>query len=155
VKQIRCVRSLLLAIVVLPLLPDSASAMRPLAMRSPGNPYLQESGAGAPLGKLNVPPKAMAGNCITMVSPNYPQTMGDSPKAATVIVRVVIWKSGNVTPLRVISGQTAFQDEAMNTVRLWKYKPFARDGELLDVTTDIAVDFDPAKPGGVVTHLSR
>jgi hypothetical protein len=40
----------------------------------------------------------------------------------------------------------------MNTVRLWRFKPFARDGEPLDVTTDVRVEFDPAKPGGVVTH---
>ena len=153
--QIRYIRSLLLASVVFPLLPDSASAMGLAAIASARALRLQESAAGAPLGKLNVPPRAMAGNCITMVSPHYPQTTGDSPKATTVIVRVVIWKSGNVTPLRVISGQSSLQDEAMNTVRLWKYKPFARDGELLDVTTDVSVDFDPAKPGGVVTHPIR
>jgi TonB family protein len=152
VKQIKCIRSLLLASVVFRLLPDSASAMRPSAVRSPGDAYLQESAAGAPSGKLNVPPRAMAGNCITMVSPAYPPTAGGSPTAALVIVHVVIWKSGNVTPLRAISGPSRLQDEAMNTVRLWRYKPYARDGEPLDVTTDIQVEFDPAKPGGLVTH---
>ena len=151
-KQIRCIRSLLLASVAFPLLPGSAIAMRPSAIRSLGGPYLQDSGAGAPLGKLHVSPAMMAGQCITMVSPAYPQTAGDAPTAATVTVRVVIWKSGNVTPLRAISGPQGLQDEAMNTVRLWKYRPFARDGGPLDVTTDIQVEFDPAKPGGVVTH---
>jgi TonB family protein len=152
VKQIRCIRSLLLASVVFPLLPGSASALRLSAIRSPGGSYLQESGAGAPLGKLNVSSAVMAGHCITMVSPTYPPTAGDSPMAAMVVVRVVIWRSGNVTPLRAISGPQGLQDEAMNAVRLWKYKPFARDGGPLDVTTDIQVEFDPAKPGGVVTH---
>jgi TonB family protein len=153
--QIRCIRTLLLASVVFPLLPDSASAMGLAAVASVSGLHPQETAAGAPLGKLNVPSKAMAGNCITRVSPHYPQTTGDSPTATTVIVRVVIWKSGNVTPLRAISGPSALQDEAMNTVRLWKYKPLARDGEFIDVTTDIPVDFDPAKPGGVVTHPTR
>jgi periplasmic protein TonB len=108
--------------------------------------------AGAPLGKLNVPAKEMAGRCITMVSPTYPQTASDHRTASTVIVKVVIWKSGNVSPMRVVSGQPSLQAEAMNAVRLWRYKPFVRDGEPLDVTTDIRVDFDPGKPGGIVTH---
>ena len=154
-KQIRCIRSLLLASVVFPLLPHSVSAMGPSAVRPAGALYLQDSGAGAPLGKLNVSPGVMAGHCITMVSPTYPATAGDSPTASTVVVRVVIWKSGTVSPMRAISGPTSLQDEAINTVRLWKYKPFARDGEPLDVTTDILVDFDPAKPGGVVSHPSH
>jgi TonB family protein len=152
VKQISCIRSLLLASVVFRLVPDSASAVRPSAIRSPGDPYLQEGAAGAPLGKLNVPLSIMAGHCITMVSPEYPPAAADPPTAAIVIVRVVIWKSGNVTPLRAISGPQGLQDEAMTTVRLWRYKPYARDGEPLDVTTDIQVEFNPAKPGGLVTH---
>jgi TonB family protein len=155
-KTIRCIRRLILASITTPLLlSHPASAMRFAAIGFATALHLQESGVGSPLGKLNVSPKVMAGQCITMVSPNYPQTAGDSPAASTVIVRVVIWRSGNVSPMRVISGPSALQDEAMNTVRLWKYKPFARDGELLDVTTDIPVDFDPAKPGGVVTHPTR
>ena len=151
-KQIRYVRSLLLASVVFSHLPDPASAMGLAAIASGRALHLQESAAVAPLGKLNVPPKAMAGNCITMVSPTYPQITDDSPKASSVIVRAVIWKSGNVSPMQAISGPSSLQDEAMNTVRLWRYKPFVRDGETLDVTTDIRVDFDPATPGGVVTH---
>ena len=154
-KAIRRIPCSLLASVVFPLLPHSASAMGPWAGRSAGALYLQESGAGAPLGKLNVPPRVMAGRCITMVSPNYPQTTGDPPAPSTVIVRVVIWKSGSVSPMRVISGPSSLLDEAMNTVRLWRYKPYARDGEAVDVTTDIRVDFDPAKPGGVVTHPNQ
>jgi TonB family protein len=151
-KQIRCIRTLLLASMVFPLLPDASSAMRRAAIRSPGDLYLQESTAAAPLGKLNVPAKMMASRCVTMVSPIYPQTTENSPMPSNVIVRAVIWKSGSVSPLRVISGQLALQDAAMNAVRQWKYEPFASGGEPVDVTTDIRVDFDPAKPGGVVTH---
>jgi TonB family protein len=150
-KQIRCIRSLVLASMVFPLLPDSASAMSPSAIRSRGGLYLQEGGA-TPLGKLNIPARMMASRCITMVSPTYPQMTENSRTPSTVIVRVVIWKSGSVSPLQVISGQSALQAAAMSAVRGWEYKPFDRDGEPLDVTTDISVDFDPAKPGGIVTH---
>jgi periplasmic protein TonB len=76
----------------------------------------------------------------------------NSRTPSTVIVRVVIWKSGSVSPLQAISGQSALQAAAINAVRGWKYKPFDRDGEPVDVTTEIPVDFDPAQPGGIVTH---
>jgi TonB family protein len=154
-KTIRRIPSSLLASVVFALLPHSASAMGPSAVRSAGALYLQESGAGAPLGKLNVPARMMANRCITMVSPTYPQMTENSRTPSTVIVRVVIWKSGGVTPLQVISGRSALQAAAMSAVKGWAYKPFDRDGEPLDVTTDISVDFDPATPGGVVTHPNR
>ena len=36
----------------------------------------------------------------------------------------------------------------MNAVRLWQYRPFTRDGDPVDVTTDIHVDFVPVRPGG-------
>lgn len=151
-KTIEGIRGAVLASIVIPLMPHSAGALRPAAARPASGLYMQESGAGAPLGKLNVPSKVMGGHCITMVSPSFPQTADDAPKASTVLVRVVIWKSGNVTPMRVVSGDPALETEAMNAVRLWRYKPYFRDGEAVDVTTDIQVDFDPAKPGGVVTH---
>jgi outer membrane biosynthesis protein TonB len=150
--QIRCIRGLLLAGVVFHLLPDPASAIRLSAVR---NLRLQENSAGAPLGKLNVPRSVMAGHCTTMVSPTYRPAAGEPPAKATVTVRAVIWKTGNVTPLRAISGPQALQDEAMTTVRLWLYKPYARDGAQLDVTTDIDVAFDPATPGGEITHPSH
>jgi len=30
-----------------------------------------------------------------------------------------------------------------------------RDDEPIEVSTDVHVDFDPAKPGGLVTHPNR
>jgi protein TonB len=123
-----------------------------IALSSPAKAL--QSGTGASLGKLNVPAETMAGRCLTMVSPQYPQT-ADPLKPSTVVVRVVISKSGTVSPVRVVSGQSSLEAEAMNTVRLWRYKPFMRDDAPIDVNTDIRVDFDPAKRGGIVTHPNR
>jgi TonB family protein len=148
IKTSRCIRRLILATILLPLVPHPSIAM----IHSASTLYLQDSGAGAPLGRLNVPSGVMAGRCITMVSPTYPQVTNDPPGTSTVIVRAVISRSGNVSPMRVLSGPQSLGDEAMNVVRLWRYKPYLRDGEPLDVTTDIRVDFDPAKPAGFVTH---
>ena len=88
---------------------------------------------------------------MTMVSPVYPQT-AESAMASTVVVRVVIWKTGSVSPMSVVSGKQALEDAAMNAVRQWRYQPFIRDGETVDVTTEVDVDFVPGRPGGIVTH---
>lgn len=154
-RTIPSLRDSLLAVPALTLLPTFAIGMQPAVPLTASPFYLQESGAGTSLGKPNVPSKVMASHCITMVSPGFAPTSGEFPKMATVIVHAVIWRSGNVTPIRAVSGPPVLQDEAMNTVRLWRYKPFVRDGEPIDVTTDIQVDFDPAKPGGIVTHPSH
>jgi TonB family protein len=147
---------LLLATILFSALPGPADAMRPAAIGVANSLRLQESGTAAPLGKLNVPAKEMAGRCITMVSPNYPpQTGDDSPRGSTVVVRAVIWKSGSVTPMRTVSGPPSLEAEAMDAVRMWRYKPYIRDGDPLDVTTDIYVTFEPGKPGGIVTHPNQ
>ena len=122
------------------------------ALSSPAK--AMQSGTGASLGRLNVPAETMAGHCLTMVSPQYPQA-GPPLKPSTVVVRVVISKSGTVAPVRVVSGEPSLETEAMNAERLWRYKPFMRDDEPIDVSTDIRVDFDPAKRGGIVTHPNR
>jgi TonB family protein len=114
--------------------------------------YLQESGAGAPVGKLIVAPEVMEGHCITKVSPIYPQVDGALRQRATVVVRAVIWKSGSVSPVRVVSGDSTLEAQATNAVRLWRYKPFVRDGQVMDVTTDISVVFDPQTQGGMISH---
>ena len=146
--KIRYMRGLLIASTMFSVLASQSRAMPPEAIPA----YLQESGAGAPLGKLVVAPQVMEGHCITKVSPVYPQTDGIPRTKATVVVRVVVWKSGSVSPVRVVSGEGSLEAQATNAVRLWRYKPFLRDGEAMDVTTDISVDFDPQTQGGMITH---
>ena len=143
----RCKRGLLIAGTSLCVLAGQARALPP-AIRA----YLQESGAGAPVGKLLVAPEVMEGHCITKVSPIYPQIDGALRQRATVVVRAVIWKSGSVSPVRVVSGDSALEAQATNAVRLWHYKPFVRDGQVMDVTTDISVIFDPQTQGGMISH---
>ncbi len=144
----RHIRELFIVSTTFFVLASQANAIPPAAIHS----YLQESGAGAPVGKPSVDPEVMDGHCITKVSPIYPQTDGSPRIRATVVVRVVIWKSGTVSPVRVVSGDSSLEAEATNAVRLWRYKPFVRDGEAMDVSTDISVVFDPQTQGGLITH---
>jgi TonB family protein len=146
-----CLQRLLTASMGFALLPPPAIAMRVAASRL----HLQESGADASLGKLRVPGEKMAGRCVTMVSPIRPYAAGDLQEQSVVIVEVVIWKSGRVSPVRVVSGTSSLEAEAMNAVRLWRYKPYIQDDQPVDVSTEIRVTFKPGEPGGMITHPSR
>jgi protein TonB len=99
-------------------------------------------------GKLMVAPDVMAGHCITTVSP---ENTGVEVLSA-VVVRVIVSASGKVVPVRTVSGPPALEAEAMNAVRLWRYRPFVRDNTPIDVMTDVRVIFEPGKPGGMVSH---
>jgi TonB family protein len=146
--KIKRIHGLFLASTALCVFAGQANAMPAAVIRA----YLQESGAGTPVGKFIVAPEVMDGHCITKVSPIYPQTDGTDRKRVTVVVRAVIWKSGNVSPISIVSGDSSLEAEATNAVRLWRYKPFVRDGQAMDVTTDIPVVFDPQTQGGMISH---
>ena len=87
-----------------------------------------------------------------MVSPNYPQLTAQHQQAGVVVVQADISRSGRVSPVRAVSGPPALQAEAMNAVRLWRYKPYLRDGAAVEVTTEIVVTFTPGTTGGLITH---
>lgn len=112
----------------------------------------QDGVAGTRSGSLRVPPEAMEDRCVTKVSPLYPYAAADVSSAESVVLQAVISKSGHVSPIGLIAGNGRLRNEAMNAVRLWRYKPYMRNGEPVDVTTDIVVHFTPGSPGGVVTH---
>ncbi len=144
------IHRLLIVGFALCLWPYPANAIRPSAISVASTLHLQEG--SATLGKLHVPAEKMAGQCITMVSPSYPHTADDLQTESTVIVQAVISKSGRVSPMRAVSGSPVLEAEAMNAVRLWRYKPFIQDQEPVDVTTEIQVNFKPGEPGGIITH---
>jgi TonB family protein len=130
----------------------SATVLLLPMLKIEGSLRAQDSQAGGSIGKLIVPPSQVTGLCTTMVSPEFPQDVNVEKVPTTVTMRVIIRTSGLVTPLHMVSGKSAFEAKAMNAVRLWRYKPYLRVGRPVDVTTDVRVDFNPDKPGGLVTH---
>lgn len=117
---------------------------------------LLQSGGGEAGGKLFVPGPTMAGQCTTMVTPRYPiGALAGKPESALLVLRVRISRMGNPSPLYLISGPPAFENEAMNAVRTWKYRPYLRDGEAVDVISDVGVTFTPGQAAGIVTHPNR
>ncbi len=113
--------------------------------------FLQDGAASAPAGRRVVPAATMASSCLTMVSPRFP-IQEQARGAQTVVLQVVVRHTGAVNPIHIVSGNPALEAEAMNAVRLWRYRPYMVDGQPIDVMTNVRVDFIPGKLSGLVSH---
>ena len=111
--------------------------------------------AGTPAGSLTLPESVMDAYCITQVSPDYPSGLPALTASATVVLRVMIRRSGAVSPISAEAGPHALEMAAMDAARLWRYKPYFRGEGPVDVTTEIQVQFVPGRPGGLITHPGK
>jgi hypothetical protein len=113
-----------------------------------------QTSSSASQGRPFIPEKVTGGLCTTRVSPGYPaSTKTQEPN--TVVLRVVLSRSGALTPLYKVSGPPELEFPAMNSVRLWKCKPYANAAGPLDVLTEVHVNFVPGRPPGFITHGSE
>jgi TonB family protein len=85
----------------------------------------------------SVPPEAV-------VRPLAPYT-AEARKAGiegTVLMWVVVDETGNVTDARVISGLGyGLDEEALKTVKNWKFKPTTKNGKLVGATVKVEMPF--------------
>lgn len=59
----------------------------------------------------------------------------------TVVLDAIISQDGTVTSLRPTSGPDALVRPAMDAVRWWRFEPYRRNGEPVDVETTLAIEF--------------
>jgi Ca-activated chloride channel family protein len=81
---------------------------------------------------------------LVYVKPVYPEIARKANIRTKVILQAVVRKDGSVGDVQVLqSGQPGlgFQEEAINAVRQWRYKPATRDGKPVEVYYTIRVDF--------------
>jgi len=86
------------------------------------------------------------------VAPVYPPLARQARIQGTVMLRIIINKSGEVRDVNLISGHPMLAPAAVEAVRQWRYQPYVVDGQAVEVETDIQVNFklaDPPPPGTV------
>jgi len=115
------------------------------------SPVFQDGTALAPAGRKVVPASTMASSCLTKVSPRFP-LQAQAQGAQAVVLKVMVRHTGAVNPIHIVSGNPSLEPEAMDAVRLWRYRPYEADGQPIDVVTTVRVDFIPGKQGGLVSH---
>jgi TonB family protein len=91
--------------------------------------------------RVRVSPGVSQGLLVTRVAPEYPDEARRGRIQGTVLLTVVIGKTGDVTKIKVVSGHPMLVSAAMDAVQQWKYKPYLLQGNPVEVITSIQVNF--------------
>ena len=93
---------------------------------------------------IQVPPDSIPTLIVRKVAPVYPSLARQARIQGTVILKIVISKDGDVRDLQLVSGHPMLAQAAIEAVRHWKYQPYTKDGEVVEVSTRVRVIFDLA-----------
>jgi TonB family protein len=91
--------------------------------------------------RIQVASGVTQGLILHRVSPEYPEIARQAGIAGAVILKAVISKEGTIEDLQVISGHPLLRGAAIDAVKQWRYRPYLRNGEPVEVDTYITVNF--------------
>ena len=94
---------------------------------------------------VNVKAEVMQNQIVTKVPPVYPPDAKAARIQGKVVLEAVIGKDGHVENLKAVSGPKELQQSALDSVRQWVYKPYLLNGNPVDVTTKITVNYTLSK----------
>lgn len=101
----------------------------------------QGTGPKPVLQTVNISQGVSQGLLIKKVQPNYPAAALRTHVEGPVQLLATIAKSGNITAVKVISGEPLLAQAAVDAVKQWKYKPYNLNGEPVEIQTQITVNF--------------
>ena len=80
---------------------------------------------------------------LTQVLPEYSEEARTAEYQGTVILETIVRRDGTVDVVRVSQSQPfGLDDKAIEAVRQWRFRPGTRNGEPVDVTLTIEVNFN-------------
>jgi TonB family protein len=128
---------------------SGASPVIPNSLRFP--PPAQNAIAVIPKGDLIAPewpetpvalPETVSRALLErQVAPQYPEQAWRAGVDGTVVLQASIARDGTIRDLKLVSGYLVLARAAFDAVRQWRYKPYRRNGESVEVETLITVNF--------------
>jgi periplasmic protein TonB len=91
--------------------------------------------------RVRVSQGVTSGLLIVHPQPTYPPLAKQARIAGAVVLQAEISKDGSIQNLHVLSGHPMLVPSALEAVKRWKYKPYIRNGEPVEVETTITVNF--------------
>jgi TonB family protein len=98
----------------------------------PANPVFQPSKVSSGL---------RGGTPIYQPRPSYPEMAKRNGLAGDVVLKFVVTKSGTVTNVKVVSGNPTLALAAIQSVKLWRYRPFLLNGEPTEAESQATIKF--------------
>ena len=99
--------------------------------------------ARSPVGPVRLSQSEIMQNIVSKADPVYPADVKTGRVRGTVLLDVVISKTGTVEALGMVSGPELLQLSAIDAVKQWKFKPYLMHGLPTEVETTITVNFAP------------
>jgi protein TonB len=90
---------------------------------------------------LSVSQGVSQGLLYKKVAPSYPQNALRMHIEGTVELLATISKEGNITHIKVLTGDAQLAKSAGDAVKQWKYKPYLLNGEPVEIQTQVTVNF--------------
>ncbi len=112
--------------------PSSTSPLPSLVSQPAATPKLQT---------MSVSQGVSQGLLYKKVQPAYPSGALRLHLEGAVQLMATISKSGDITTVKVLSGDSTLAKAATDAVKQWKYKPYLLNGEPVEIQTQITVNF--------------
>jgi periplasmic protein TonB len=110
------------------------SSSGPLA----GQAQKQAKTAGAP---VKIAEAEAASHLITKIAPPTPKTDLTQEVQGTVVVHLVVSKTGAVEKVKAVSGERSLVQALMSTASHWQYQPFLVNGVPVEAQFDVTYVF--------------
>jgi TonB family protein len=90
---------------------------------------------------VNVSQGVSQGLIIKRVSPSYPPNSLRMHVEGAVTLLATISKTGDISSVKILSGDAGLARAAADAVKQWKYKPYLLDGSPVEIQTQVTVNF--------------
>jgi periplasmic protein TonB len=99
------------------------------------------NGPAPVLQSVNISQGVSQGLLIRKVQPIYPKAALTMHIEGAVQLAATVSKSGDITGLKILSGDPQLAAAAIEAVKQWKYKPYLLDGQPIQIQTTITLNF--------------
>jgi len=123
--------------------PPSMAGMGTTGAGAP-SPDLIGGAANAPkpvLQTMNISQGVSQGLLIKKVQPVYPRNALTLRIEGTVELMATLSKTGDITHIKILSGDAQLARAAAEAVKQWKYKPYLLNGEPVEIQTQVTLNF--------------